>query len=322
MMDWCTTIELVAVTYIVIQLVRLALADCDLQLQWADKLGKSTGVLARKVVWVTGASSGIGEHLCYELAKAGCRLVLSARREGELQRVKKECLSYGNLMDDDILVLPLDVLKFELHKPAVEEVLSRFKQIDILINNAGRSQRAQFEKTDLKVDREMLEINVLSVLSLTKAVLPHMLERKEGHIVNMSSLAGVMGVPLSGSYSGAKHALQGWFDGVRAEMFNKNIYVTNICPGPVFSNLLAGAFTEKPGEVLNSKMNEGERRMSTKRCARLCAIAIANKLDVVWIALQPILLFAYINQYMPTFSGWLLKRIGVKQVMKLREGQL
>ncbi|XP_053376864.1 dehydrogenase/reductase SDR family member 7-like [Mercenaria mercenaria] len=320
-MDWCTIVEVAVVAYIVLQLVRLLFADCDLQLQWTDKFGRSTGVLTRKVVWITGASSGIGEYLSYELAKAGCRLVLSARREGELQRVKKECLSYGTLMDDDILVLPLDMLKFDLHQPAVDEVLSRFKQIDVLVNNAGRSQRAQWEKTDLQVDRDMLEINVLSVLSLTKLVLPHMLERKEGHIVNMSSVSGKLGSPLSGSYTGAKHALQGWFDCLRVEMFPRNITVTNICPGPVFSNLLKGSFTENSGELLGVEMKEGEKRMNTRRCARLCAVAIANKLDEVWIALQPILLFVYIGQYMPTIAGWCFKRAGVKFMMKFREGQ-
>lgn len=320
-MDWCTIIEIVVVAYIAIQILRLIFADCDLQLQWAEKFGRSTGSLARKVVWITGASSGIGEYLSYELAQAGCRLVLSARREEELQRVKKQCLSYGNLMDDDVLVLPLDMLKFDLHKPAVEEVLSRFKQIDVLVNNAGRAQRALWEKTDIQVDRDMLEINVLSVLSLTKQVLPHMIERKEGHIVNMSSIAGKLGAPMSGSYTGAKHALQGWFSCLRVEMFPRNIAVTNICPGPVFSNLLKTSFTEKSGELLGVEMMEGEKRMSTQRCARLSAVAIANRLDEVWIALQPILTFVYLSQYMPTISGWVTKQVGVKYIMKFREGK-
>lgn len=320
-MDWCTLVWIAFVTYIVTQLFRLIFADCDLQLQWSEKFGKSTGVLGRKVVWITGASSGIGEHLAYELAKAGCRLVLSARREDELQRVKKECLSYGAQMDDDVLVLPLDILKFELHKPAVEEVLARFQQIDILVNNAGRTQRADWEKTELAVDREMLEINVLSVLSLTKLVLPHMLDRREGHIVNMSSLAGKLGAPMSGSYTGSKHAIQGWFNSLRAEVYDRNITVTNICPGPVFSNILKGSFTGKSGEMLGGEMKEGEKRMSTSRCARLCAVAIANKMDEVWIAQHPSLMAVYGSQYMPTIFNWIYKKMGTKIAMRIREGR-
>lgn len=319
-MEWCTIFQLLVVLYIIVQILRLALGDCDLQLQWAEKLGKSTGVLARKVVWITGASSGIGEYLAYELAKAGCRLVLTARREDELNRVKKECLTYGNLMDDDILVLPLDLLKFEQHRPACEEVIARFNKIDILVNNAGRSQRAAWEKTDLQVDRDMIELNVFSVLSLTKVVLPHMLDRKDGHIIVMSSAAGKLAAHNSGSYTGAKHALQGWFSCLRIEVFERNVAVTTICPGPVFSNLLKESFTEDPNKVLNREMKPGENRMTTARCARLCAVAIANRLDEVWISTHPVLFGMYISQYMPTLFGWLSKRLSAKAA-KIRKGQ-
>ncbi|WAR18269.1 DHRS7-like protein [Mya arenaria] len=222
----------------------------------------------------------------------------------QLQWAEKfgQSTAFGSLLDEDILVLPLDLLQFDRHRPAVEEVIARYKQIDVLVNNAGRSQRAAWEKTDLQVDREMLEINVLSVLSLTKQVLPRMLDRGQGHIVNMSSVAGKVGAPLSGSYTGAKHAIQGWFNALRMEMYSRNISVTNLCPGPVFSNLLKGSFTEKTGEVLDVEMKEGEKRMSTERCARLCAVAIANRLDEVWISQHPILLGVYLSQYMPTIG--------------------
>lgn len=325
MMDWYIILVLSIVLFLLVlflvQIVRLFCADCDLQLQWAEKFGKSTGVLVKKVVWITGASSGIGEYLAYELAKAGACLILSARREQELERVKKECLTYGTLMDDEVLVLPLDMLKYELHKPAFEEVLSRFHKVDILINNAGRSQRALWVETDLEVDRQMLELNVLSVLSLTKVVLPHMIERKQGHIVCMSSIAGKMGLPGSASYSGAKHALQGWFNGLRPEVYEHNIKVTNICPGPVFSNLLDDAFTGKPGESLHGQMNPADKRMSTSRCAQLSAIAIANTLDEVWISQRPPLFYLYAAQYLPTTYMWLLNKAGMEEVSKIREGR-
>ncbi|KAL4237768.1 Dehydrogenase/reductase SDR member 7 [Mactra antiquata] len=321
-MEWLCIIETLFFGYIIVQFLRLVFSDCDLQLQWAEKLGKSTKVLSRKVVWITGASSGIGEHLSYELAKSGCRLVLSARREDELQRVKKQCLTYGNLVDSDIFVLTLDLLKFDKHRPAVDEVISRFKKIDILVNNAGRSQRAEWEKTSLKVDRDMLELNVLSVLSLTKLVLPNMIDRKEGHIVNMSSVAGKMGLPGAGSYIGSKHAIQGWFDCLRIEMFSKNVYVTNICPGPVFSNLLQDCFTDKPGQTVGASMKTGANRMSTDRCARLCTVAIANKMDEVWISKRHFLFLTYVNQYMPMLYKWIANRMGIKGFSKLKEGKL
>lgn len=308
-------------TYIIL-LVLILMGDCDLYLQFASKFGKKPSALNGKVVWITGASSGIGECLAYELAKAGCKLCLSARREQELNRVKKQCLLHGNIKEEDILVLPLDALKFETHSSATQDVLKYFSKIDILVNNAGRSQRALFEETSLDIDREVIELNVLGVLSLTKQVLPHMLERKEGHIAVMSSIAGKLSAPSSASYTGSKHAIQGWFSTLGVEMSDRNIKVTLLCPGPVFSNLLETAFTGKAGEELKGEMESSEKRMSTARCAELCALAIANGLDEAWIALNPVLLFTYMFQYFPNLSRVGSKRMGLKMLKKIREGKV
>ncbi|KAI0220422.1 Dehydrogenase/reductase SDR family member 7 [Lamellibrachia satsuma] len=118
--------------YLLVQVARLAYGDADLSLLWKETFGKKPDILKGQVVWITGASSGIGEHLAYELAKAGCRLVLSARREEELERVKKQCLLSGNVKKEDILVLPLDMLQCATHKPAVEHVINYFKQVALI----------------------------------------------------------------------------------------------------------------------------------------------------------------------------------------------
>ncbi|OWF37619.1 dehydrogenase/reductase SDR family member 7-like [Mizuhopecten yessoensis] len=309
------------VLFHLLAVVMILRGDADILLQIKTKFGKSVKSLAGQVVWITGASSGIGEELAYELARAGCRLVLSARRTKELERVKKECMLRGSVKDEDILILTLDCIDFDSHKSAVDKVLAHFKKIDVLVNNAGRSQRAEWVKTGLQVDRDVLELNVLGVLSLTKLVLPHMADRRSGHIVNVSSIAGKLGAPLSGSYTGAKHAIQGWFDSLRVEMFDKNVSVTNICPGPVFSNILAVAFTENAGEELKSQMNPKETRMKTDRCAYLMGVAIANNMWEVWITNNPVLLFTYANQYMPNVTKWLSCRMGLKTIQKIREGQ-
>uniref|UniRef100_A0A2C9KEQ5 Dehydrogenase/reductase SDR family member 7 n=1 Tax=Biomphalaria glabrata TaxID=6526 RepID=A0A2C9KEQ5_BIOGL len=166
--------------------------------------------LSGKVVWITGASSGIGEHIAYQLASVGCKLVLSARRKEELERVKQTCLlsSRNKISDEDVLILPLDVVKFESHKAAVQKVLDHFHKIDILLNNAGKFQKSGWKDTELEIDREIFELNVLGPVSLTQAVLPHMTERNKGQLVVMSSLAGIMGAPFSRSYCSSKHALQ------------------------------------------------------------------------------------------------------------------
>lgn len=189
-MDWFSGILIFFVTCLVVQFVRLFLSDSDLQLQWAEIFGYSTGTLKGKVVWITGASSGIGESLAYRLAADGCRLVLSSRREGRLQQIKQTIIDGGYSTQEDILIVPIDLLQFSSHPSTVQRVLQHFEKIDILVNNAGRSQRSLIEKCPMEVDREVLEINTFSPISLTKAVLPHFLERKAGHVVYTSSVAG------------------------------------------------------------------------------------------------------------------------------------
>lgn len=296
-------------------------SDCDLMLKWKSHFGAKADCLAGKVIWITGASSGIGEYLAYELAKNGCHLVLSARRADELERVKKGCILGGPLKEDDVLVLKLNVVELDSHSKAVNTVLSHFGKIDILVNNAGRSQRAMAADTAKEVERQMMELNALSVFSLTKKVLPHMMERKEGHIVVTSSVAGKLGAPFSASYSATKFALQGWFDALRTELYEDNINITMVCPGPVFSNILREAFTEVNGDIYDKEMMPTENRMSTQRCAELMAVAMANKMYEVWISPNPPLLFVYLSQYSPTLARWVAGRLGMKSIKRLREGQ-
>ncbi|KAL8559469.1 hypothetical protein ACOMHN_037133 [Nucella lapillus] len=297
-------------------------SDCDLFLWAAQHFGNSPDVLRGQVVWITGASSGIGEELAYVLAAAGSQLVLSARREHELQRVKQRCVEQYKVKGEDVLVLPLDLQQSHTHQAAVTTVLRHFKQIDVLVNNAGRSQRALWANTSLEVDRAVLELNTLGPLSLTKRVLPHMLARRAGHIVVVTSVVGRMGAPGLGSYAGSKHALHGWFDTLRMEAYDSNIRVSMICPGPVFSNALKHAFTGTAGQEAGVAMKPGEHRMATDRCAYLSAVAMANQLDEAWISLQPELSYLYLNQYLPVLARWAAVRIGARRLQKLREGDL
>uniref|UniRef100_A0A0B6XZD8 Dehydrogenase/reductase SDR family member 7 n=1 Tax=Arion vulgaris TaxID=1028688 RepID=A0A0B6XZD8_9EUPU len=304
-------------------LVALIRSDGDLLLMFKTKYGKQPDSLAGKVVWITGASSGIGEYIAYCLAGAGCKLVLSARRKEELETVKQKCLksSNGKITEDDILVLPLDVVAFETHKPAVQKVLEYFNKIDILVNNAGKGQRALWMDVELSVDRELFEINVLGPVSLTQEVLPHMIQRKQGQIAVVSSVAGKMGAPTFRSYTGSKHAVQGYFESLRTEMGQNNIDITLVCPGPVFSNISMPSATGKSGETVNKAYKDTAKRMATDRCAYLTSVAIANKLYETWISEHPSLVFLYLSQYFPDLARWLAKKFGVRIVEKMREGQ-
>jgi dehydrogenase/reductase SDR family protein 7 len=183
-----------------------------------------------QVVWITGASSGIGEALALALAAKGARLVLSARTGQELERVAGACAEAGAAANG-VLVLPLDVTDYAAMAPAVERVVDTFGRIDLLINNAGVSQRSFCVDTDFDVYRQMMEINVLGQIALTQAVLPAMRERGHGHIAVTASVAGKLGAPLRTGYCAAKHAVMGFFDALRCEVAADGIQVTTITPG-------------------------------------------------------------------------------------------
>ncbi|XP_058953898.1 dehydrogenase/reductase SDR family member 7 [Pocillopora verrucosa] len=291
--------------------------DADFILMMYEIIGQDPATALRgKVVWITGASSGIGEYLAYELAKYGCKLVLSARRKTELERVKENCAAIATGLnssfekDQDILVLPLDLLKHDTHGNLTQDVLKHFGKVDILVNNGGRFQKSWIRKTPLEVDKAVFDLNVFGTISLTKAVLPHMIEWKQGQIVVVSSVLGKMGVPHSVVYCATKHALQGYFDGVRIELAQHNIHVQTVLPGPVESQVANKAFTED----INIEYKDSPEFikidfpvMPTERCARLMAIGMANNLDEIWISQNPMLLATYMRQYFPNLFNWIIK---------------
>lgn len=196
-----------------------------------------------QTVWITGASSGIGEALALRYAMDGTSLVLSARRKEELERVAGLCRDAG-LPADQVLVLPLDVTDWESLPGAVQNVLDTFGTIDLLVNNAGVSQRSLCEDTDMAVYQKLMDVDVMGQIALTKAVLPHMQERGSGHLAVTASVAGKVGVPQRTGYCAAKHAVMGFFDALRAEVEGQGIDVSTIVPGfirtDISRNALAG----------------------------------------------------------------------------------
>jgi len=190
-----------------------------------------------KVVWITGASSGIGEALAYAFAAEGALLVLSARREEELQRVAKAC---GNAY-----VLPFDMLSLAEHTDRVNDIIKTYGRIDYLVLNAGVSQRSFVKDTEFDVYRRLFEVNFFSIVSLTQAVLPIFTAQKSGVFVPIASVAGRISTPRRAAYSATKHALIGFFDSVRAEVFADGIRVTTILPGYIKTNISLHAMNEK-----------------------------------------------------------------------------
>lgn len=232
------------------------------------------------VVWITGASSGIGEALAKRYTQQGAKLVLSARREAELIRVKQACIAHGATAPD-ILVLPLDVTNHDAMPPAAAQVMDTFGSIDILINNAGISQRSKCLDTDLPVYQKLLDVDVLGQIALTKVVLPLMVKQGSGHIAVTSSVAGKVGVKWRTGYCAAKHAVMGFFDALRAEVTELGIQVSTITPGFIKTDVSKNAVTgdgsdfgyddddikagmdvDKCADVIVSKMNKGVKEIA------------------------------------------------------------
>jgi len=192
-----------------------------------------------KTIWITGASSGIGEALTYDLERRNCKLILSSRNEEQLKKVKANCTNQGQ-----IHILPIDLSDFDGMTMKTEAAVSAFGTIDILINNAGLSQRSLIASTNFEVYKRLIDVNYLGTVAVTKALLPYFVERKKGVFVTISSLMGKFSSPYRSGYCGAKHALHGFFDSLRLEHEKDGIGVTMICPGFVNTNVAQNALTE------------------------------------------------------------------------------
>lgn len=246
-----------------------------------------------KAVWITGASSGIGEALTYALAKQGANIIISARRTEELKRVQTEAGAAN------IHILPLDLEATATFEMVVTEAIKAFGQIDIMIHNGGISHRGLAKDTLPQVQRRVMEIDYFSYMELTRLLLPHFLERKGGHFVAISSVMGKIGTPMRSAYAAAKHALHGYFDCLRTEVWKDNIKVTVITPGYIRTNVSLNAVTAS-GEKLNKLgKNIGEGYPAEKAALQILrAIEKGNKEKYVgkhfskeWMAIHLMRLF-------------------------------
>ena len=193
-----------------------------------------------KVVWITGASSGIGEALTYEFAKQGAKLIISSNREEELKHVAEMCYQIGA----ECYIQFLDITEIDKMASITEQLIQKFEKIDVLVNNAGISQRSYVIETPLEIDRRIMEIDYFGTIALTKTVLPYMIKNGGGYIAATSSISGLFGFPLRSAYSAAKHALHGFFETLRSEVFQHNIKVLIAFPGRVKTNISLHALTK------------------------------------------------------------------------------
>jgi dehydrogenase/reductase SDR family member 7B len=270
------------------------------------ELGESAKMARRfagKVVWITGASSGIGEALVRAFSLEGARVVLSARREAELQRVAASCAGPpGNLF-----VLPLDLDQADQFPALARLIEQNFGPVDILVNNGGIGQRGSVVETLLDVDRRIMETNYFGTIALTKVVLPSMLVRRSGSIVIISSLMGYLDTPLRSAYAASKHALQGYFDCLRAEIASDNVDVVMVCPGFVRTEISRHALT--PTGQKHAHMDRAqERGISPEKCAARILDAIAARRREVLIGGIEVLA-VMIKRLLPGLYATIVRRV-------------
>jgi short-subunit dehydrogenase len=215
---------------------------------------KPMKTLKNKTVWITGASSGIGEALAIVCAREGANLVLTARRAEELIRVAGKT----GLPEEAILILPADLYQYDEVNSLTEKVMARFGRVDVLFNNAGISSRALAIESPVEIDRKVMDIDYFSVIALTKSVLPIMIRQNSGHIVVTSSVVGKIGTPLRSAYAAAKHALHGFFDSIRQEVIDYGVNITIVCPGYIRTQISVNAITPT-GEKFN-KMSRNQQK--------------------------------------------------------------
>ncbi|MGB0850644.1 MAG: SDR family oxidoreductase [Bacteroidia bacterium] len=252
-----------------------------------------------KIIWITGAGTGIGKALALAYNKNDNTIILSGRKRPALEDI-------SNLLQNSY-VLPLDVANEEAILQAAQTVKEEFGKVDILINNAGVSQREVASKTSNDVGRKLMEVNFFGSVHLTKAVLPMMTEANTGSIVAMSSAAGKFGFPLRSYYSASKHALHGWYEALSLELKDTDIHVMVACPGRIQTDISKNALTGN-GDA-HSEMDPGQANgIPVEKCASAIQKGIQRKKPEIYIGGSEILMI-YFKRYVPALFRFIAKRI-------------
>ncbi len=255
-----------------------------------------------KVVWITGASSGIGEALVHSFANEGAIVVLSARRADELHRVQ----TAAKLDDTNSLIISFDLENTSNASEYIDLIIQKFGRIDVLINNGGMSQRALSSETPIDLERKIMEINYFSATNLTKAVLPFMLKQKSGQVVVISSIAGKFGFYLRSSYSAAKHALHGYFESFRLETEKQGIKTLIVCPGKIKTNISNSAVLAD-GKTHNQMDPSHQNAMSAEQCAAIILSAIKNGKEEILIGGKELKAVG-LKRYFPKIFGKIIRK--------------
>jgi short-subunit dehydrogenase len=258
----------------------------------------------QKTVWITGASSGIGEALAYAYARENANLILSARRVEELERVAELCRTSNN----QVLVLPFDMTDLDCHQEKINEIFTAFKQLDIVYLNAGVSQRSFVIDTEFDVYRKLFEINFFSIVHLVQQIIPKFQSQQSGIFVPIASVAGRISTPRRAAYGASKHALFGFFDSLRAEMYPYGIRVTTILPGYIKTNISIHAMDAKGAHY--GKMDPNQAKgLDPNLTAEKIKNAVNEGKNEFFIGGKKEAFGLFMKRFFPQLLPWLLRKI-------------
>ncbi len=264
-----------------------------------------------KVVWITGASSGIGEALAYSLNRKGALLIISGRSIENLEKVKRHCLHPAR-----VEVLPIDLEQPDTLSAKTEQALTLFGRVDFMMHNAGVALRDRVIHTSMDMDRRIMQVNYFAPVAITKALLPSMIKNKSGNIAVVSSISGKFGVPKLSAYSASKHALHGFFESLRSEVHKHNVHVTIITPGFIKTGITVNAYTGQGGNY-GKMVNANKNGMSPERCAEKMAKAMLKNKQEAYIGGVDILSI-YIKRFFPDLFSVVIRSSPIRKMETIK----
>jgi len=258
--------------------------------------------LSGKIIWITGASSGIGKALAVECARQGATLMLTARREDALEATRSACER-----SDEHRCLVHDVTDHSAHQGVLDAIVDTWGRLDVVVLNAGIGQRGSVSETEPDVERKIMEINYFGCTETAHAVLPHFLDRNDGHFVVTSSIMGKLSTPRRATYAASKHALHGFFEGLRAELHNTRIDVTLLCAGYIKTDI---SFHSVKGDGRGHGAMDDQHRnaMPASTFARKAVKAMTKRKPVVFIG-GPERFAPILERLSPGLVRWLLPKV-------------
>jgi len=261
---------------------------------------------AAETIWITGASSGIGEALSLAYAAPGVHLILSGRNHDKLSKVASTCEAKGALASVHVL----DLSDTNSLRSKVEELREKVKKVDVLVSNAGISQRSKILETTLSTDRKLMEVNYFGTIELARLVLGWMLEEGGGKLAVVSSISGRFGFPLRSSYSASKHAILGFFGSLDLEYRQQGIEVCMLLAGRINTPISLSAL--KGDGTTQNTMDEGlANGMDVHKCAKKMKRAIRRGKYITYIGGME-LLMVFLFKYFPSLFRMIARRVDPK----------